>query len=56
MRPLLAHSHLGLGKLHRQTGNWKQARGHLTIATALFREMGVRFWLEQIEAETARLG
>jgi len=51
MRPLVAHCHLGLGKLYRRTGTREQAREHLTTATALYREMDMRFWLEQAEAE-----
>jgi len=55
MRPLIAHCHLGLGKLYSRTGDRQQAQGHLTTATTMFREMNVRFWLEQAEAELARL-
>jgi tetratricopeptide (TPR) repeat protein len=51
MRPLVAHCHLGLGKLYRRTGKREEAREHLTTATALYREMDMRFWLEQAEAE-----
>ena len=51
MRPLLAHCHLGLGKLHRRTGNRPGAEKHLATATALFREMDIRFWLEKGQAE-----
>jgi len=51
MRPLVAHCHLGLGKLYRQTGQREQAREHLTTATTMYREMDMRFWLEQAEAE-----
>ena len=50
MRPLLAHCHLGLGKLYRGTGEREQAREHFTIATAMYREMDMQFWLEQAEA------
>ncbi|HEX2482722.1 MAG TPA: hypothetical protein VHQ69_12635 [Methylomirabilota bacterium] len=50
MRPLVAHCHLGLGKLHRRSGGVK-GREHLTAAIALYSEMGMRFWLEQAEAE-----
>ena len=32
--PLVAHCHLGLGKLYRRTGKREQAQEHLTIATA----------------------
>jgi class 3 adenylate cyclase/tetratricopeptide (TPR) repeat protein len=50
MRPLVAHCHLGLGKLARRTGNREQARDHLTTATSMYREMDMRFWLAQAEA------
>jgi len=56
MRPLVAHCHLGLGKLHRRTSNREQAREHLTTATTMYREMDMRFWLEQAMGETAALG
>jgi tetratricopeptide (TPR) repeat protein len=51
MRPLVAHCHLGLGKLYRRTGKREQAQEHLTTATTMYREMEMRFWLEQAEAE-----
>jgi tetratricopeptide (TPR) repeat protein len=50
MRPLVAHCHLGLGKLSRRTGKRHQAQEHLTTATTMYREMDMRFWLEQAEA------
>jgi transcriptional regulator with AAA-type ATPase domain/tetratricopeptide (TPR) repeat protein len=50
MRPLVAHCHLGLGKLYRRTGNGEEARKHLTTATAMYREMDTGYWLEQAEA------
>ena len=56
MRPLVAHCHLGLGKLYRRTGKREQAREHLTTATTMYREMDMRFWLEQAEAEMSELG
>lgn len=52
MRPLIAHCHFDLGKLNRQTGRREQAHEHLTIATTMYREMDMRFWLEQSETET----
>ncbi len=55
MRPLVAHCHLGLGKLYRRTGKRDQARDDLTTATAMYREMDMRFWLEQAEAELTEL-
>jgi tetratricopeptide (TPR) repeat protein len=51
MRPLVAHCHLGLGKLYRRTGKREQAQEHLTTATAMYREMGMTYWLEKAEAE-----
>jgi hypothetical protein len=50
MRPLVAHCHLGLGKLSRRTGQREQAREHLSTATTMYREMDMRYWLEQAEA------
>jgi hypothetical protein len=55
VRPLVAHCHLGLGKLYRCTGKREEVHEHLSIATAMYREMGMRFYLEQAEAETAAL-
>jgi TolB-like protein/tetratricopeptide (TPR) repeat protein len=52
MRPLIAHCHLGLGKLYWRSRRRKQAHEHLTAATAMYREMDMRFWLEQAEAGT----
>ena len=52
MRPLVAHCHLGLGKLHRRTGKREQAQEDLTTATTMYREMGMTYWLEQAEAAT----
>ena len=51
MRPLVAHCHLGLGKLYARTGKREQAQEHLRTATAMYREMDMRFWLDQAEAE-----
>jgi hypothetical protein len=51
MRPLIANCHLGLGKLYRRTGKREQAQEHLTIATTMYREMGMTNWLEQAEMQ-----
>jgi thioredoxin-like negative regulator of GroEL len=51
MRPLVAHCHLGLGKLYRRTGKRDEAHEHLTTATAMYREMDMRFSLEQAEVD-----
>ncbi len=56
MRPLVAHCHLGLGKLYRRTDKREQAQEHLTTATTMYREMGMTYWLEKAEAEMRALG
>ena len=55
MRPLVAHCHLGLGKLYRRTGKCEQAHEHLITATTLYREMGMTYWLERAEREMKEL-
>jgi len=55
MRPLVAHCHLGLGKLCRRTAKREQAQEQLTIATTMYREMDMRLWLAQAEAELKEL-
>ena len=42
MRPLVAHCHLGLGKLCHRTGKRGPAREHLRTATAMYRDMEMR--------------
>jgi tetratricopeptide (TPR) repeat protein len=56
MRPLVAHCHLGLGKLYWRTGKREEAREHLTTAMTMYREMDMKFWLAQAEAELRGLG
>jgi hypothetical protein len=51
LRPLVAHCHLGLGKLYTRTDKREQAREHLGTATTMYREMGMTYWLERAEAE-----
>jgi hypothetical protein len=51
MRPLVAHCHLGLGKLYRRTDKREQAQEHLATAVMMYREMGMQLWLEKAEAE-----
>jgi tetratricopeptide (TPR) repeat protein len=51
MRPLVAHCHLGLGKLYRRTGKREQAQEHLSTATTMYREMWMTYWLRQAETE-----
>jgi hypothetical protein len=54
MRPLVAHCHISLGKLHGRAGD-RHATEHLATAMNLFREMGMRFWFEKAEAEMQAL-
>jgi len=56
MRPLVAHCQFGLGKLYGQTSKLKQAREHVSVATTMYREMDMRFWLERAEVEVRGLG
>ena len=56
MRPLVAHCHLGIGKLSGRTGKREQAWEHLTIAATMYREMDMQFWLQQAAVETAAVG
>jgi Flp pilus assembly protein TadD len=53
MRPLMAHSHLGLGTLYAKAGRREQARAALSAAIALYRAMDMTFWLPQAEATLA---
>jgi tetratricopeptide (TPR) repeat protein len=55
MRPLVAHCHLGFGKLYRRIGKRHEAQEHLATATTLYREMNMTYWLEQAEVETGEL-
>ena len=54
MRPLIAHGHLGLGKLYRRTKNRPMAQEHLITATTMYRDMGMRYWLKETEREINR--
>jgi DNA-binding NtrC family response regulator/tetratricopeptide (TPR) repeat protein len=51
MRPLVAHCHLGLGRLYRRTGKHEHAEDHIRTATAMYREMGMTYWLERAQVE-----
>jgi DNA-binding winged helix-turn-helix (wHTH) protein/tetratricopeptide (TPR) repeat protein len=51
MRPLVAHCHRGLGDLYRHIGAGRKAEKHLAIATSMYREMDMRFWLDKIPKE-----
>jgi tetratricopeptide (TPR) repeat protein len=53
MRPLVAHCHLGLGKLCATIGRHAEGRAELTAAIELYRAMDMTFWLPQAEAALA---
>jgi hypothetical protein len=53
MRPLVAHCHLGLGKVYLRRSKRNQARDHLTVAMTMYRDMDMTYWLERAEAEAA---
>jgi tetratricopeptide (TPR) repeat protein len=55
MRPLVAHCHLGLGKLYRRAGKRDDAAGHFTTAVTMFGEMDMRYWREQAETAMGKL-
>jgi class 3 adenylate cyclase/tetratricopeptide (TPR) repeat protein len=55
MRPLVARGRLALAELHRRAGHAAAAAPELEAATALFRQMGMRFWLARAETEGLRL-
>jgi DNA-binding SARP family transcriptional activator len=54
MRPLIAHCHFSLGKLYQRTGKREQAREQLATATTMYREMGLTYFVEQVESERAK--
>jgi hypothetical protein len=47
MRPLVAHC----DTLYRRTGDHAKAPRALTTASTMYREMGMTFWLEKVDAE-----
>jgi tetratricopeptide (TPR) repeat protein len=56
MRPLQAHSHLGLGNLYCKMGRREQARTELCTALELYRAMDMTFWLPQAEVVLSQVG
>jgi tetratricopeptide (TPR) repeat protein len=55
MRPLIAHCHLGLGKVYVKTGRREQACPELSAAIELYRAMDMTFWLPQAEAALSQI-
>jgi tetratricopeptide (TPR) repeat protein len=50
MRPLEAQCRCALGQLALELGQSQDAREQLTMATAMFREMGMQSWLTRAES------
>jgi tetratricopeptide (TPR) repeat protein len=55
MRPLVAHCHLGLGKLCATIRRRAEARAELRAAVELYRAMEMMWWLPQAEAALAEV-
>jgi class 3 adenylate cyclase/tetratricopeptide (TPR) repeat protein len=51
MRPLVAHCHAGLAKLHRRKGNGTESEREVSSACAMYRDLGMTFWLGRTEQE-----
>jgi DNA-binding SARP family transcriptional activator/tetratricopeptide (TPR) repeat protein len=56
MRPLVGHCHLALGRLGTRLGNLRGAEEHLGLATKLYRDMDMRYWVQQATAVLNDLG
>jgi DNA-binding SARP family transcriptional activator/tetratricopeptide (TPR) repeat protein len=56
MRPLVAHCHHGLGRLHQHRGQRPLAQQHLAIAVSMMREMDMGLWRERAEADASLCG
>ena len=55
MRPLAAHCDLALGKTYLAREDWGAATSHLTVATASYRVMGMRYCQAIADALLRRL-
>jgi len=47
MRPLVAHCHVGIGRLYQRTDRDSGAKAEFSQATELYRQMDMQFYLEQ---------
>ncbi len=52
MRPLVAHCHLGLGRLARSAQRDPEAKEHLATASELYRAMAMEYWTRRAQEET----
>jgi class 3 adenylate cyclase/tetratricopeptide (TPR) repeat protein len=55
MRPLQAHIHLSLGRLHRRENQLEKAGTELSLALTSYRSMEMQFWLSKAEAALGEL-
>jgi len=49
MRPLIAHSHFGLGKLYARAGKRQRATEQLALAATMYRELGMSAWVGRLQ-------
>src|SRR5215468_10587129 len=56
IRPLRAHIHFSLGRLHRRENRIEKARTELSLALTSYRSMEMPFWLSEAEAALTELG
>jgi tetratricopeptide (TPR) repeat protein len=55
MRPLMAHCHLGLGRVYAQMAQREQTYAELSAAMALYQTMDMPLWHSQAEAARAQV-
>jgi len=51
MRPLIGHCHAGLASLYRRAGDRSRADEHVAAAATIYREIDMRFQLDETDAE-----
>ncbi len=51
MRPLAAHCHHGLGEIQLRMAELDKARESLRVASKLYKEMAMWFWLEKVDVK-----
>jgi hypothetical protein len=57
MRPVIAHCHLGLARSLRSARRQSEAEQHFSVATAMYQQMGIDFWLPgRSRASSSRSG
>jgi tetratricopeptide (TPR) repeat protein len=56
MQPVVAHAHLGLGRVLRLADDRARAEKHLVTAFMLFRAMDVSYWVKKCGEEMMQLG